>query len=78
MFTVGLDGTPSWLMCSGTIKYLCKYFCALFFLMRNNQQVHVKICSFITYSEASYMLGLTIMAIFSEVIFGGILHRTLK
>ena len=49
-----------------------------FFLMRNNQQVHMQVCIFIIISVAIYVFRPRIVAIFKEVFFEGILHRTLE
>ena len=49
-----------------------------YFLMRNNKQVDILTRRLIIFSVASYMFRPPAVAIFREVLFEGILHRTLK
>jgi len=51
---------------------------ALKIFYENNQQVHMLLYRFIIFSVACYVFRPYIVAIFREVFFQGILHRTLK
>jgi hypothetical protein len=49
-----------------------------YFLMKNNKQVDIQISRFNIFTVASYVFRSPGVAIFREVLFEGILHRTLK
>lgn len=51
----------------GQLKIFKNTLWGLLFLMRNNQQLHKQICSFITFSITSYMFWPSIAAIFGGV-----------